>query len=98
MTLLRLRKSLVSKKRILFLEVDGILMCASKQRGFFLEVEQLSNLYMKKDSSALSFSEKERICESGFFANGPYWHIYTDGTRMQNIFCCEEDYATEMHL
>lgn len=53
---------------------------------------------MKKDSSALSFSEKERICESVFFANGPYWHIYTDGSRMQNIFYCEEDYATEMHL
>ena len=51
---------------------------------------------MKKDFSALSFSEKERICESVFTANGPYWHIYTDGTRMQNIFCCEEDFATGM--
>ncbi|MBR2129229.1 MAG: hypothetical protein IJ940_10255 [Bacteroidales bacterium] len=51
---------------------------------------------MKKDFSALSFSEKERICESVFIANGPYWHIYTDGTRMQNIFCCEEDFATGM--
>ena len=44
---------------------------------------------MKKDFSALSFSEKERICESIFFNNGPYWHIYTNGTKMQNIFCCE---------
>ena len=51
---------------------------------------------MKKDFSALSFSEKERICESVFIANGPYWHIYTDGTRMQNIFCCEEDFANGM--
>ena len=51
---------------------------------------------MKKDFSALSFSEKERICESIFIANGPYWHIYTDGTKMQNIFCCEEDFATGM--
>ena len=51
---------------------------------------------MKKDFSALSFSEKERICESVFIANGPYWHIYTDGTRMQNIFCSEEDFATGM--
>ena len=42
---------------------------------------------MKKDLSALSFSEKERICESVFIANGPYWHVYTDGTKMQNIFC-----------
>ena len=51
---------------------------------------------MKKDFSTLSFSEKERICESVFIANGPYWHIYTDGTRMQNIFCCEEDFRTGM--
>ena len=45
---------------------------------------------MKKDYSALSFSEKERICESIFIANGPYWHVYTDGTKMQNIFCSED--------
>ena len=51
---------------------------------------------MKKDFSTLSFSEKERICESVFIANGPYWHIYTDGTKMQNIFCCEEDFRTGM--
>ena len=60
---------------------------------------------MKKDFSALSFSEKERICESIFFSNGPYWHVYTDGTKMQNIFCNEEDFkngmwclATSLHL
>ena len=51
---------------------------------------------MKKDFSALSFSEKERICESIFINNGPYWHVYTDGTRMQNIFCCDEDFKTGM--
>ena len=51
---------------------------------------------MKKDFSALSFSEKERICESIFIANGPYWHVYTDGTKMQNIFCCEEDFIVGM--
>ena len=51
---------------------------------------------MKKDFSTMSFSEKEGICESVFIANGPYWHIYTDGTKMQNIFCCEEDFRTGM--
>lgn len=51
---------------------------------------------MKKDSSALSFSEKERICEIVFVANGPYWHIYTDGTKMQNIFRNDEDFKTGM--
>ncbi len=51
---------------------------------------------MKRDFSALSFSEKERICESIFVSNGPYWHIYTTGTKMQNIFCCEEDFIVGM--
>lgn len=52
--------------------------------------------YMKKDYCALSFSEKERDCERTFEENGPYWHLYTDGTQMQDIFCCEEDFATGM--
>lgn len=51
---------------------------------------------MKKDLNALSFSEKERICESIFIANGPYWHLYTDGTKMQNIFCNEKDFIIGM--
>lgn len=51
---------------------------------------------MKKDFSALSFAEKEKICERVFDANGPYWHVYTDGTKMQNIFSCEDDFKTGM--
>lgn len=51
---------------------------------------------MKKDFSALSFSEKERICESIFISNGPFWHVYTDGTQMQNIFSHEEDFKAGM--
>lgn len=51
---------------------------------------------MKKDFSALSFSEKERVCESIFIANGPYWHVYTDGTMMQNIFISKEDFIIGM--
>ena len=56
----------------------------------------IKNKYMKKDFSALSFSEKERICEMAFDADGPFWHIYTDGTNMQNIFCSEEDFKGGM--
>ena len=51
---------------------------------------------MKKDFSALSFSEKEGICESIYISHGPYWHVYTDGTMMQNIFCNEEDFKIGM--
>ena len=60
---------------------------------------------MRKAFSALSFSEKEMICENIFRDNGPYWHVYTDGTKMQNIFCCDDDFkagmwciAAAMHL
>ena len=52
--------------------------------------------YMKKDYCALSFSEKERDCERTFEENGPYWHLYTDGTQMQDIFCSEEEFRTGM--
>ncbi len=51
---------------------------------------------MKRKLGALSYSEKERICESIFIGNGPYWHLYTDGTKMQNIFCCEEEFKAGM--
>ena len=51
---------------------------------------------MKKDSRALNFSEKERVCESIFINNGPYWHVYTDGTMMQNIFISKEDFIIGM--
>ena len=53
---------------------------------------------MKKDYCALSFSEKERICEEAFINNGPYWHVYTDGTKMQNIFCSKEDFEMGMWI
>ena len=53
---------------------------------------------MKNDLNALSFSEKESICERIFISNGPYWHLYTDGTKMQNIFRCEDDFKTGMWI
>lgn len=46
---------------------------------------------MKKDYCALSLSEKESLCEKTFIDNGPYWHLYTDGTQMQDIFCTDKE-------
>lgn len=46
---------------------------------------------MKKGYCTRSFSEKESLCENSFIENGPYWHLYTDGTQMQDIFCTEEE-------
>ena len=30
------------------------------------------------------------MCEERFDASGPFWHLYTDGTKMQNIFVTKE--------
>ena len=39
----------------------------------------------------LTFNERERVCQRVFDENGPFWHLYTDGTAMQNIFCNDEE-------
>lgn len=38
-----------------------------------------------------TFVEKELICEKAFNEYGPFWHLYTDGTKMENVFCSNED-------
>lgn len=38
-----------------------------------------------------TFAEKELICEQAFNEYGPFWHVYTDGTKMENIFCSKEE-------
>ena len=30
--------------------------------------------------------------------NGPFWHVYTDGTLMEDIFCSAEDFNLGMTL
>lgn len=44
----------------------------------------------------LTFAEKERICELAFQEEGPFWHLYTDGTKMQDFFSCEEEFKQGM--
>lgn len=46
----------------------------------------------------LTFLEKERLCEREFEMNGPFWHLYTDGTRMENIFTSDEELDIGMVL
>lgn len=46
----------------------------------------------------LTFLEKERLCESEFENSGPFWHLYTDGTRMENIFTSEEEFDIAMAI
>ena len=37
-----------------------------------------------------TFTEKEVECESEFRKEGPFWHLYTDGTVMENVFISDE--------
>ena len=51
-----------------------------------------------KDLTSLNFTQKEEICKRTFDKNGPYWHLYTDGTKMQDIFLGAEDYDVGMWI
>lgn len=44
----------------------------------------------------LTFSEKERVCEMAFSENGPFWHVCTDGTKVGDMFCTDEDFRQAM--
>ena len=37
----------------------------------------------------IMFGDKERECEKLFDANGPFWHLYTDGSAVGDIFACD---------
>ena len=39
----------------------------------------------------MTFNERERVCQRVFDENGPFWHLYTDGTVMQDIFCNDDE-------
>ena len=38
-----------------------------------------------------TFAEKELQCEQVFNEYSPFWHLYTDGTKMENVFCRDEE-------
>lgn len=39
----------------------------------------------------MTFNERERVCQRVFDENGPFWHLYTHGTVMQDIFCNDDE-------
>lgn len=39
----------------------------------------------------MTFAEKERVCERAFDENGPFWHVYTDGSIMIDLFSSDEE-------
>lgn len=46
----------------------------------------------------MTFLEREGICEREYEMSGPFWHLYTDGTKMQNIFQTNEEFEIGMTL
>ena len=38
-----------------------------------------------------TFAEKERMCEMAFEDGGPFWHVYTDGSIMVDLFSSEDE-------
>lgn len=44
----------------------------------------------------MTFLEKERLCEREFEMRGPFWHLFTDGTKMENIFNNEDEMKVGM--
>lgn len=48
------------------------------------------------DNSMKTYAERERACEIAFEANGPFWHVYTDGTAMADIFSSDDEQSEGM--
>lgn len=44
----------------------------------------------------MRFADLERDCERIFKENGPFWHIYTDGSVMTDFFCSDIDFREGM--
>lgn len=44
------------------------------------------------NTGQLSFSQREYSCEQSFDNGGPFWHLYTDGHKVEVLFEAEEDY------
>ena len=51
---------------------------------------------MKKSVMSLSFAERERICEERFEMAGPFWHLFTDGRGMSDIFISADEFDLGM--
>ena len=45
-----------------------------------------------------TFAEMERACEMAFEEGGPFWHLYTDGTGMEDVFCDDEEFRLGMTM
>ena len=43
-----------------------------------------------------TYTEREQECERLFDSNGPFWHVYTDGNVMADLFRDEEDFKEGM--
>lgn len=47
---------------------------------------------------SLTFSQKESICQDIFDAKGPFWHLCSDGSEMQDFLLVPQDYIEATNL
>lgn len=53
---------------------------------------------MNDNLGAANYRDKESLCESVFNANGPYWHMYTNGALQTILFTGPDDMKVAMNL
>ncbi len=51
----------------------------------------MSSQVKKGGVTVSTFGDREAECERVFEEMGPFWHVCTDGTKMQNVFCQDDD-------
>ena len=65
---------------------------------FRTECKIKTRLTMEKMMKALSFAEREKLCEEQFDMAGPFWHLFTDGRGMTDIFISDDEFDLGMVL
>lgn len=53
---------------------------------------------IKKSIDAVPSRDLEQYCEYRFTAEAPFWHLYTDGNKVDIIFSTSEDFRIGMNL
>lgn len=61
-----------------------------------VKIDAMSSQEKMGGITVSAFGDREAECERFFEEMGPFWHVYTDGTKMENVFCQDEDMKMAM--
>lgn len=56
-----------------------------------VKIDAMSSQVKMGGITVSTFGDRETECERLFEEMGPFWHVYTDGTKMEDVFCQNED-------